>query len=67
MAAVLAEGTTLLGNAACEPHVQDVCRCLNAMGADIEGIGSNALVIRGVSSLRGTTYAIGPDTWKSAP
>ena len=61
LAAVLAEGTTLLGNAACEPHVQDVCHCLNAMGADIEGIGSNSLVIRGVSSLRGATYTIGPD------
>ena len=61
LAAVLAEGTTILNNAACEPHVQDVCRCLNAMGADIEGIGSNTLVIRGVSSLGEATYAIGPD------
>ena len=61
LAAVLAEGTTILSNAACEPHVQDVCHCLNAMGADVEGIGSNTLVIRGVSSLRGATYAIGPD------
>ena len=61
LAAVLAEGTTILGNAACEPHVQDVCHCLNAMGADIEGIGSNTLVIRGVNGLRGATYAIGPD------
>lgn len=61
LAAVLAEGTTILNNAACEPHVQDVCHCLNAMGADIQGIGSNTLVIRGVSSLREASYDIGPD------
>ena len=61
LAAVLAEGTTILNNAACEPHVQDVCHCLNAMGADIQGIGSNTLVVRGVSSLREVTYDIGPD------
>ena len=53
MAAVLARGTTSIYNAACEPHVQDLCRLLNAMGAGIEGIGSNMLTIHGVQTLRG--------------
>ncbi len=61
LAAVLAEGTTTIANAASEPHVQDVCRCLNAMGACIQGIGTNNLIIEGVDNLHGTTYAIGPD------
>ena len=61
LAAVLAEGTTSIANAASEPHVQDVCRCLSAMGARIQGIGTNNLVIEGVEKLHGTTYAIGPD------
>ncbi|MCX7026120.1 MAG: UDP-N-acetylglucosamine 1-carboxyvinyltransferase [Spirochaetes bacterium] len=61
MAAVLAEGTTVLRNAASEPHVQDLCLMLNAMGADIQGVGSNMLTIRGVQELHGTTYKIGPD------
>ncbi|MBC8102741.1 MAG: UDP-N-acetylglucosamine 1-carboxyvinyltransferase [Cytophagales bacterium] len=61
LAAVTAEGTTTIANAASEPHVQDVCRCLTAMGAKIAGIGTNHLVVEGVTSLRGTTYAIGPD------
>ena len=61
LAAVTAEGTTTIANAASEPHVQDVCRCLTAMGAKISGIGTNHLVVEGVTSLRGTTYAIGPD------
>ena len=61
MAAVLAEGTTILRNAASEPHVQDLCLMLNAMGARIEGVGSNMLTIRGVPELKGTTYRIGPD------
>lgn len=61
MAAVLAEGTTVITNAASEPHVQDLCRMLNSMGAQITGIGSNILEIRGVESLRGTDYRIGPD------
>ncbi len=61
MAASLAEGDTLLRNAASEPHVQDLCRLLNAMGADISGIGSNILTIKGVKALHGAEYAIGPD------
>src|SRR5919199_941089 len=48
MAAVLARGETVIGNAACEPHVQDLCRFLVSLGAEIEGIGSNVLRIRGV-------------------
>lgn len=61
MAAVLAEGTSRIFNAASEPHVQDVCRCLQQMGAQIEGVGTNTLTIEGVTSLHGTTYQIGPD------
>jgi UDP-N-acetylglucosamine 1-carboxyvinyltransferase len=61
LAAVLADGTTTISNAASEPHVQDVCRCLNAMGARITGIGTNQLVIDGVTSLHDAEYAIGPD------
>lgn len=60
-AAVLAEGETVIHNAASEPHVQDVCRFLNALGADISGIGSNRLLIRGVPSLGGGKYRVGPD------
>ena len=58
MAAVLAEGDTVLGNAACEPHVQDLCRFLVSIGAEIEGIESNVLRIRGVERLRGGEWAI---------
>ncbi|HBK57863.1 MAG TPA: UDP-N-acetylglucosamine 1-carboxyvinyltransferase [Spirochaetaceae bacterium] len=61
MAAVLAEGTTVLMNAACEPHVQDLCRMLIQMGADIEGVGSNRLIIHGGKSLRGTDFTISAD------
>jgi UDP-N-acetylglucosamine 1-carboxyvinyltransferase len=61
MAAVLAEGETVLGNAACEPHIQDLCRFLVSIGAEIEGIASNLLRIRGVEKLRGGEYRIGPD------
>jgi UDP-N-acetylglucosamine 1-carboxyvinyltransferase len=61
MAAVLAEGETVLGNAACEPHVQDLCRFLGSLGAQIEGIESNVLRIQGVESLSGGEWAIGPD------
>jgi UDP-N-acetylglucosamine 1-carboxyvinyltransferase len=61
MAAVLAEGETVLGNAACEPHVQDLCRFLGSLGAQIEGIESNVLRIQGVASLGGGEWAIGPD------
>jgi UDP-N-acetylglucosamine 1-carboxyvinyltransferase len=61
MAAVLAEGQTVIRNAASEPHVQDLCRLLNAMGAQISGIGSNILFIEGVKKLHGAEFAIGPD------
>lgn len=61
MAASIAEGRTVIGNAASEPHVQDVCRLLNAMGADISGIGSNILTVEGKPSLHGADFSIGPD------
>ena len=61
MAAVLAEGETVIGNAACEPHVQDLCRFLVSLGAQIEGIESNVLRIRGVESLSGGSYSIAPE------
>src|SRR5207245_853042 len=61
MAATLTPGETVLGNAACEPHVQDLCRFLVSLGAQIEGIESNVLRIRGVESLRGGEWRIGPD------
>ncbi|KJF42609.1 UDP-N-acetylglucosamine 1-carboxyvinyltransferase [Draconibacterium sediminis] len=61
MAAVLAEGTTTIYNAACEPYLQQLCKMLVSMGAKIEGIGSNLLSIEGVSSLAGCTHRILPD------
>ena len=61
MAAVLAEGTTKIYNAACEPYLQQLCKMLVAMGAKIEGIGSNMLIIEGVNSLNGTSHRILPD------
>ena len=61
MAAVFAAGTTTIYNAACEPYVQQLCRMLNAMGANIEGIGSNLLTIHGVTQLHGTSHNILPD------
>ncbi|HXY16826.1 MAG TPA: UDP-N-acetylglucosamine 1-carboxyvinyltransferase [Gaiellaceae bacterium] len=61
MAASLAAGETVLSNAACEPHVQDLCRFLVALGADIEGIGTNVLRVRGADRLHGGEYTIGPD------
>lgn len=61
MAAVLSEGTTTIYNAACEPYVQQLCRLLIAMGADIQGVGSNLLTINGVDRLHGTTHRILPD------
>lgn len=61
MASVLAEGKTVIYNAACEPYIQQLCRMLNSMGADIQGIGSNLLTINGVSSLHGTRHRILPD------
>ncbi len=61
MASVLAKGKTTIFNAACEPYVQQLCRMLNAMGAQIEGIGSNLLTITGVESLHGTNHRLLPD------
>jgi len=61
MAAALTPGTTVIGNAACEPHVQDLARMLVKMGADIRGIGSNVLVVGGKHELGGCTHDIGPD------
>jgi UDP-N-acetylglucosamine 1-carboxyvinyltransferase len=61
MAAVLAENETIIQNAASEPHIQDLCRMLNSMGAKISGIGSNVVRIEGVKKLHGTEYTIGPD------
>src|SRR5687767_5000146 len=60
-AAAAARGTTVLRNAACEPHVQDLCHFLVAMGSAIEGIGTNKLTIEGGRSLGGATHRIGPD------
>ena len=61
MAAALAEGETEFFNVACEPHVQDLCRMLAAMGADIAGIGTNRVRVRGVKALHGAAVAVGPD------
>jgi len=61
MTAVLAEGTTTIYNAACEPYLQQLCKMLNSMGAKISGVGSNLLSIEGVVSLRGCTHTILPD------
>ena len=61
IAAVAAEGTTILRNAASEPHVQDLAKFLVALGAEIEGIGSNVYTIHGGRTLHGTSYTIGPD------
>jgi UDP-N-acetylglucosamine 1-carboxyvinyltransferase len=61
MAAALTPGETIIGNAACEPHVQDLCRFLVLLGADISGIESNVLRVRGVDTLGGGEWRIGPD------
>ncbi len=61
MAAVLAEGTTTIYNAACEPYLQQLCRLLNNMGARISGVGSNLLTIEGVERLHGATHTMLPD------
>lgn len=61
MAAVLAEGTTTIYNAACEPYLQQLCKMLNRMGAKISGIGSNMLIIEGVTKLGGTEHRMLPD------
>jgi UDP-N-acetylglucosamine 1-carboxyvinyltransferase len=61
MAASLAPGETVIGNAACEPHIQDLCRFLVSLGAEIEGIESNVLCVRGVETLAGGEWRIGPE------
>ena len=61
MAAVLAPGRTTIFNAACEPHVQDLCRMLTAMGASIGGIGTNYLQVEGVATLGGVAHELAPD------
>lgn len=61
MAAARAEGQTILRNAASEPHIQELCKMLNSMGANIQNIGSNTLIINGVKKLHGTEFTIGPD------
>jgi len=61
LAAVLAKGTTMLNNAAREPEIKDLADCLNAMGANIEGAGRSEITIKGVSKLKGVSYAVVPD------
>ena len=61
MAAVLASGTTIIYNAACEPYIQQLCKMLNSMGAEISGISSNLLTIKGVSKLKGCSHRMLPD------
>lgn len=61
MAACMAEGTTTIYNAACEPYLQQLCKMINSMGGKISGVGSNLLVIEGVSSLKGCTHRCLPD------
>jgi UDP-N-acetylglucosamine 1-carboxyvinyltransferase len=61
MAAALTRGPTVIRNAACEPHVQDLARMLVAMGAVIDGIGSNVMTVHGTGTLRGATHTIAPD------
>ena len=61
MAAVLAQGKTTIYNAACEPYIQQLCKMINQMGADISGAGSNLIIIEGVDQLRGTTHTMLPD------
>ena len=61
MAASLAAGESVIANAACEPHVQDLCRFLGSLGAEIDGIGSNVLRVRGVTRLGGGEYRLAPD------
>jgi UDP-N-acetylglucosamine 1-carboxyvinyltransferase len=61
MAAVMASGITTIYNAACEPYIQQLCKMLNSMGANISGIASNMLTIEGVKELHGTTHTILPD------
>jgi UDP-N-acetylglucosamine 1-carboxyvinyltransferase len=66
MAAVVSQGATIIRNAACEPHVQDLAHMLNAMGAKISGIGTNQLTVEGVTSLSGTTHQVSHDHIEAA-
>src|SRR6266513_1758516 len=61
MAAALTPGSTVIGNAACEPHVQDLARMLLKMGADIQGIGSNMITVHGAERLHGCAHDVAPD------
>ena len=61
MASVMAEGITTIYNAACEPYLQQLCKMLNSMGAEIDGVGSNLLTIKGVKNLTGCTHRVLPD------
>jgi len=61
MAAARTPGSTVIGNAACEPHVQDLARMLVKMGADVQGIGSNVITVNGAAQLHGCEHTIGPD------
>jgi UDP-N-acetylglucosamine 1-carboxyvinyltransferase len=61
MAASITPGRTMISNAASEPHVQDLCRFLSSLGADIGGVGSNVLHVNGVEGLRGGSYSVGPE------
>ena len=68
MAAVMAKGCTVIYNAACEPYIQQLCKMLNRMGANIRGIGSNMIEIDGVEKLGGTTHRmLPPITSNTAP
>src|SRR5205814_760776 len=58
LAAVLANGATVMNNAACEPEIVDLADCLNAMGAKVSGAGTPTIVVEGVTSLTGATYAV---------
>jgi len=66
MAAVMAKGQTVIYNAACEPHVQDLCALLIAMGAQIEGVGTNRLIVRGVKKLHGAKHRLDGDFMEAA-
>ncbi len=66
MAAVCAQGQTTFYNTACEPHICDLCKMLNTMGAKITGYGTNRLIIDGVDKLHGTTVSVGPDFIEAA-
>jgi UDP-N-acetylglucosamine 1-carboxyvinyltransferase len=67
MACVLAEGETVLENAAREPEIGDLADCLNAMGAQVEGAGTSTIRVTGVSKLHGATHSVIPDRIEGAP